>query len=152
MLTVLLVAFIVVALISLVVGILASVEYGKMSGVKAVDTEGTAMPTGIGSHTWERKEELRGGKELYRKEAYKTKGKEAGVSFSISYDDLKKGLKENDPVIKVQFRMAAGFVFFAALTMAAIGSGLLMADNGLGYLFIGAGALLGGVFLFKTVI
>ena len=147
----LLVVFIIGALGFLALGILSAVQYGKMTGVKAVDTDGTAMPTGIGSNNWEMKEELRGGKELYRKEIYKTKGKEAGVSFSLSYDDLKKGLKEKDPVVILQFKMAAGFIFFTALTVAAIGSGLLMGDNGLGYYFVGAGALLGGLFLFKTV-
>ncbi len=164
---ILLVILIIGALVFLALAVFSSIQYGKMTGEKVVDTDGSPLPTGSGSFVRKSREEMNadnpafihktheemnGATFVYRKEAYKhkTKGKEAGFHFSISNEDLRKGLKEKDPLVTKQFWMSAGYAYFTACTMSAIGLGIVMGGGSFGWIFIAAGLFVGSLFFYQV--
>lgn len=146
-----LIVLIVLAVIFLIIGIVNAVKYGKMTGAKAKDTKDKPLPTAMGSATDNMEDRLSGYQFVKKKTIYKTKGKEVEFNFSLSYDEMRRGLKSNDPVVTLQFYTFMGFTLFAAFTMAAIGTGILKSGNAFGYVFIAAGAGLVLLFAYKML-
>lgn len=82
----------------------------------------------------------------------KTRGKEAGVEFSITPEKLREGLKAKDKKIITQFVILTGFVTFVLSVFAAIGCGLLGADEYLiGIIFCVVPIIFGAVFVYQLL-
>ncbi len=147
---ILLIFFIVMAAIALANGIIGIVRYGKMTGAKVTETRGKALPTGIGSFSDRMDDQMDGKRTLWEKSSYATTGKEVSTGFSLSYEEMRQGLKERNPKTMVQFQTFAGFVFFVIFTFAAIGAGVFFAGNfGLAMIFWGVSGLFCFMFFYQ---
>jgi magnesium-transporting ATPase (P-type) len=113
--------FIAVAVVSLILAIFNSINYGKLTGSVVRETKGKAMPTGIGSYTDRAADKMEGSNFSMSRNISKTRGKEVGIDFSIKPEDLREGIKNKNPVVIIQFKILIGFFLFVVCTFFAIG-------------------------------
>lgn len=136
--TVLMFFFITIAAFALAFAVFLSINYARNTGVRFQDTSGRPLPGSMG-----------GGKSL---NCSKTRGKEAGVEFSITPEKLREGLKAKDKKIIAQFKILICFVAFVVSVFAAIGCGLYRSGGYfIGIIFCVVSIIFGAVFVYQLL-
>ena len=131
--------FIIIAVFALAFAVFFSINYARNTGTGFQETTDRPLTGSTGG--------------MGKSFSYsKTSGKEAGFEFSVTSENLRKGLKNRDKTIITQFVILAGFVIFVLSVFAAIGCGLLGSGEYLiGIIFCAVSIFFGAVFVYQLL-
>jgi hypothetical protein len=138
-----LVVLITLSVASLLLGVLSMIAYGKNTGVRVRQTQDEPLP-GTEACACGESLDCAPGESSRSFSWNKTRGKKVEFHFSVSYDELREGLRRRDPLRMLQFRIGLFLILFIYFSLMAIGAGLLLSGVGFlfGAVFVGAGNLL----------